>query len=219
MVLDEGDGGLGALDHVFVPVAARFYDFFLFLFGDGHLFPDDDVVAGPDGEPDDQAQQDLGKQLAVFAHSFLVVLEHLDIVVGEAQRSAPKGAEQEQEHIYIGEVAEEQHGRKDGQDDDHAAHGGGAFFLNLALETQVADCLANLFAPEQGNDFLAHEQGEQHGGGAGQERPEGQIVHQALPGDVICFQQLEQVVYHSVSKTSFTISLSSKCRFSVPIIW
>ncbi len=172
MVLDEGDGGLGALDHVFVPVAARFYDFFLFLFGDGHLFPDDDVVAGPDGEPDDQAQQDLGKQLAVFAHSFLVVLEHFDIVVGEAQRSAPKGAEQEQEHIYIGEVAEEQHSRKDGQDDDDAAHGGGAFLLNLALQAQVADRFANLFALEQGNDFLAHEQGEQHGGGAGQEGPE-----------------------------------------------
>ena len=228
VVLDEGDGGLGALDHIFLYIAAagdgglcleRALDAFLHF----HLFADDDVRAGPHGEADDEAQDDLADELSLLAHAFLLVAEHLDVVVGEADGAAPERAHQQQDDVDVGEVAEQQHAAEDGQDDDDAAHRRGALLLDLVGQAEVADGLSDLFFLEQGDDALAGDHGHQHRRHRRHHGAEAQVVHQSQAGEVGSdgLQVLEQVVNHCRMslKVSSTISFSSKCDFSWPMIW
>ena len=225
MALDEGDGGLGGLDHILLLVAAG-GDLGLGVhvavvpLGDdfdgrvGHLFPDDDVRAHPDGQTHDEAEGDLPEELGFLGKPFLPLLEHLDIVVGETQGSAPQGAEQQQDHVDVGQVAEQQDAREDGQDDDDAAHRRGPFLLDLPLEAEVAHGFSDLVALEGADDPLARQEGEQHRRHHRHDGAEGQVMHQSHSGDVDPrrLEVSEQVVNHfRISlKVSVTISFSSK---------
>ena len=127
MVLDERDSRLGALDYIFVFPSYRRLGNALRLFdavgfGDGYLLSDYYVTAVPYGKAYYQAEKNLKHQLCPLAYSALVVLEYLDIVVGESETSAPDGGEDKQLYIDIGKVAEQQRRDQDGQDDDHASH-------------------------------------------------------------------------------------------------
>ena len=246
MPLDEGDGGLGGLDHVLLLVAAggnlRFgVHVQVGTSGDdldggiGHLLADDDVRAHPHGQAHDESEGHLPQEFGLFGESVvllgvpdavraddLLVLQ-LEIVVGEAQGAAPEGAHEQQDDIDARQVAEEQDAGEEAQDDDDAAHGGDPLLELGPVEAQVAGNVADLVALQDADDPLAHEQGEQDRRHRGHHGPEGQVMHQSHAGDVHPgpFEILEQMVNHyRISlKVSVTISFSSKCSFSCPMIW
>ena len=228
VILHEGEGGLGAFHHIFLHISAAGDGGFrlqgaLYALFHFHLLTDHDVGAHPHGEAHDEAQHHLARQFAFFRHAFLAVLEHLDVVVGKAQSAAPEGAHQQQLDIDVAEVAEQEHAAQDGEDDDEAAHRGGAFFLHLIRQAQVSHGFPDLLGPQPVDDLVAGKQGHQHGHHGRCHGPEAQVVHQAHAREIhsLAFQILEQVVYHgNISlKVSFTMSFSTKGTFSCPRIW
>ncbi len=228
MVLHKGDGGLGALYHIFfhIPAAGdgglRFQGV-LNTGVHGHFFTDHNVRAHPHGEAHQQAQEHLADKFAAFRHPFLVVFEHLNIVIGKAQSAAPEGAHHKQLHVDVGKVAEQQHTREDGHNDDDAAHRGGPFLLDLSFQAQVAHGLADLQQLQTTDDALPREHGYQHGRHRRQHGTERQVVHEADAGEIDTdgIQVSEQMINHWASslKVSATISFSSKWFLVWPIIW
>ena len=91
------------------------------------------------------------------------------------------------------------------------------------VEAQVAGDVADLVTLQDADDPLAHEHGEQDRRHSGHHGAEGQVMHQSHAGDVHPgpLEILEQMVNHyRISlKVSVTISFSSKCSFSCPMIW
>ena len=145
MVLDERKGRLGTFDDILLHVPSRGdlgfrVDTEFAVFSDdldggiGHFFADDDVRTHPYGEAHDEAEDDLGDEFPFLGHAFLVVAEYLDIVIRKAEGSAPQGADQQEDDINVGQVAEQEGSREDGQDDDHPAHCRSPFLLNLSLK-------------------------------------------------------------------------------------
>ena len=151
------------------------------------------------------------------------MLEHLDVVVGEADGPAPERGHDEQQGVDAVEAADEQGGAQHGRDDDQAAHRGGAFLLHLAFETEVADVFADLFLAEQLDHLAAGEVGDQHTEHGGEHGAEGQEVEQSGTGDVDpqLLEPVKKVIQHDsrVLKVSSTISRSSKWLLTVPRIW
>ena len=245
VALDEGDGGLGGLHRILLLVAAG-GDLRLRVHvqvgtsGDdfdgrvGHLLADDDVRAHPDGQAHEEAERHLPQELHLLGEAVvllgvadavlraLLVLD-LEIVVGETQGAAPEGAHQQQDDVDARQVAEQQDAGQQAQDDDDAAHRGNALLELGAVKAQVAGDVADLVALQDADDALAHEHREQHRRHRGHHRPEGQVVHQSHAGDVHpgLLEISEQMVNHyRISlKVSATISFSSKCSFSCPMIW
>ena len=120
MAFDERDRSLSALYYILILVDAVFHQSlalagFFFSLADysgsfaEDLFPDYNVIALPNGNTDNEAENNLGDKFSFLAEAFLIVLEYFDIVVGEAEGSAPESAENQKQHIYIGKVAEEEY--------------------------------------------------------------------------------------------------------------
>ncbi len=228
VALDKGDGGFGTLDHVFLYIAAAGDGGFrlqgaldaLFYF---HLFPHHNVGAHPYGDAHDEAQDNLAQELSFLAHALLVVAEYLDVVVGKAKGTAPEGAHQEKDYVDIGEIAEQEHAGEDGQDDNDAAHGGGALLLDLVGQAQVPDGFANLLPLQESDDALTGNHGDEHSRYRCHHGAEAQVVHQSYAGEIGSdgLQILKEMINHfrMSLKVSSTISFSSKCIFSWPIIW
>ena len=182
-----------------------------------------DGRADADGEGDEQAQAELEDELAPLAHAFLVVLEHLDVVVGEADGAAPERGADEQQGVDAVKPADQQGGAQQRGDDDQAAHRGRALLLHLSFQAEVADLFADLRTLQLADDGAAGEEGDQHADHGREHGAEGEVVEQTCAGDVQAevLQPFYKVVQHDsrVLKVSSTISRSSKWRFSVPMIW
>ncbi len=58
-----------------------------------NFFPDHNVVAEANSQADQEAQRDLSGQFHLRMEAFLVVFEHLDVVIRETDRPAPEGRE------------------------------------------------------------------------------------------------------------------------------
>ena len=142
-----------------------------------HFLPDYYVIVETYGQSHDEAEHDLENQLAPFAHAFLVMLEDLDVVVCESDSAAPESGEYQQLRINIGQVAEEQCRYADGKQDDDSSHCRSAFLLHLPLQSEVADCLADLLFLEPMDDLASCEERNQHGCHARKHCPERQIAH------------------------------------------
>ena len=124
------------------------------------------------------------------------MLEHLDVVVGEAYAPAPDGGEHQQYGVDVVEAAHQQHRAQQRDYYDDASHRGGALLLHLALETEVAYGFAYLVALEPGNDLPAGEEGYQHADHGRQQGPERQVVHEPHAGDV--HSQVLEPVYEMI---------------------
>ena len=179
-----------------------------------------DVGADAYGKRYHEAQSELQDEFALLAHAFLIVLEDLDVVVREAYAAAPQGGDEQQYGIDAVQTADQQGGAHYGHDDDEAAHGGCAFLLRLALQSEVADVFTYLVLFEPADDLPAGEEADEHTDHQRQHCPERQVMHQSHTGEVYskAFQPVYKVVEHWL-KISVTISFSSKWRFSFPIIW
>ena len=122
----------------------------------------DNVVVEAHRQTDYTAQHYLQNELSSFAHAFLVVLEHLYIIIGETDSAAPYSGENQQLSIYVGQVAEKQGGHQDGKQDDDTAHSRGALLLHLTFESEIANRLANLLFLKPSDDSPSGEERYQH---------------------------------------------------------
>ena len=168
VVLDERNGGLGALDHILhFPDAVLDKGFRIHIEGllrlDLNLLPHHYLVAEADGEAYYETQDYLENELHPLAHSFLVVSEYLDIVVRKAHSPAPEGGEKQELYVDAGQIAEQQHRHDNGEQNDDSAHRRRTLLLHLALEAEVADCLPDLLLLQPAYDSSSREKGYEHG--------------------------------------------------------
>ena len=100
------------------------------------------------------------------------MLENLDVVVQEAYSAAPYGGDEQQDGVDAVEPADQQRGSQEGYHDDEAAHGGGAFLLHLALESEVADGLSDLVLLQPADYLASGDEGNKHAYDGGCHCPE-----------------------------------------------
>ena len=195
VVLDEGDGGFGGLgafraqddvplhafDHRSVGVQIDG------LHGLRDLLADDDLGRKPHRRADDDAQPDLAHDLKAALEPLLVVAEDLDVVVQPADQPQPDGRDDHQLDVDVVEPSEEQDRDEDRQQDDDAAHRGGAAFLELSLEPEVADVLADLLAAQEVDDLAAEDDDDQQREDDGRRRAERNILEHTRARDVVVF--------------------------------
>ena len=129
-------------------------------------------------EAHNQAQAHLAHNLELALHALLVVMGNLDIVVAEAQRAAPQRGNDHEYHVDVAQLAQQQAGHHDGQDDDDASHGGSAFLLHLPLQAQVAHNLAHLHELQAVDNLAAKHDGYKQRQDERKTGTEGDVVKQ-----------------------------------------
>ena len=112
-----------------------------------------------------------------------MVLE-LAVVVEEADAAHPGGGHQHQDHVDVGQVAEQQAWDEDAEYYDEAAHGGGADLFHLPFEAEVAHHLADLHSLQAPDDAVAEDQGDEQGHGQRHAGAERHVVHEPQAGEV-----------------------------------
>ena len=113
--------------------------------------------------------------------------EDLDVVVQPADQPQPDGRDDHQLDVDVVEPSEEQDRDEDRQQDDDAAHRGGAAFLELSLEPEVADVLADLLAAQEVDDLAAEDDDDQQREDDGRRRAERNILEHTRARDVVIF--------------------------------
>ena len=219
MVFHKGNGGLCTLYNIFLHVSAA---------GDGsfrlqgalyallylHFLTHHNVRTHPNGKAHNKAKHYLAKELTLLTHPFLIVLEHLDVVIGKAKRAAPEGAHKKEDDVYICKVAPKEHTAQDGEDYDDPAHGGGAFLLDLALQAKVTDSLPDLLFLQETDNLLAGNHGNKNGRDGRRHGAEAKEVNESHSGEIRpqALKILNEVEDHCIIslKVSVTISFSSK---------
>ena len=182
VLLHEGDCGLRGL------YLLRFIDYLLDHVGgvvdNLVVLAHDNVGRAHHGQAHYQAETYLADNLEFAAHAVLVVALHLEVVVGEAQSAEPHGGHQHQNHVDVGEVAHQQAGEHRGHYYYDATHGGGAGFLHLPLEVEVAHNLSYLHPLQPVDNLASEHHGDEQRHEQGHSGAEGEVVHQSRAGDV-----------------------------------
>ena len=130
------------------------------------------VGADADGKGHEEAEAELEHELAFLAEALLLMLEHLDVVVQEADAAAPYRGDYQQYGVDAVQTADQQDGAQQRHEDDEAAHSGGAFLLHLAFEAEVAYALADLVLLQPAYDAAAREECDKHTDHDGEHCPE-----------------------------------------------
>ena len=78
----------------------------------------------------------------------------LAVIIQETDGSHPEGGHYHQDHVDVGEVAQQKARHKNGEDYYYTSHSGGALFLYLAFQAEVADHLSYLHLL-QAMDYIA----------------------------------------------------------------
>ena len=200
VVFDEGDGrlrgleALGADDHV---ALNRFEHRAVLvqidrLHGLRDLLAHDDVGREPHGRSDDDAEAHLPHDLETALQPLLPVAENLDVVVQTADQAEPDRRHEQQLDVDVVQLAEEQHRDQDGDENDHAAHRGRAFLLQLALKPEVADLLADLLAAQEVDDRTSKDNDDQQREDDGCRGAEGDVLEHSRAGEVVGLVQVPE---------------------------
>ena len=195
VVLDEGNGRLRGLDrfgaeHHRLPHALHRTPLLVEidrLHGPRGLLAHDDLGREPHGRPDDDTQPDLSHDLEAPLEALLAVAKHLDVVVQSADQPQPDGRDQHQLHVNVVQLAQQQRRDEDGDEDDHAAHRRRAPLLELPLEPQVADLLADLLAAQEVDDPPPEDDDDEQRKDHRRRRAERNILEHTRARDVIIF--------------------------------
>ena len=175
------------------------------LYGLDDLVAYDDVLRHAHRRTDDDAQSDLSHDLEAALETLFVVAENLDVVVQSADKSQPYAGDDHQLDVDVVEPSEQKDRHEDRQQDDHAAHGRGAALLELSLQTEVADLLADLLAAQEVDDLAAENDDDQQREDDRRRGAERDVLEHARAGQVVGFVQiLEDVIEHIVRWVLFS---------------
>ena len=150
----------------------------------------------PHGDSHQQPKTYLSDDLVFPLQAVLVVVFQFPVVVEEAYCSHPESGHKHEDHVDVGQIAEQQARHEDGKDDDHTSHCRGARFFHLPLQPEIPHHLAHLH-PLQAVDYVASEyQGYQHREGEGGSGTERYVSHQMGSREVYPVDILKQRIYH-----------------------
>ena len=177
------------------------------LHGLRDLLAHDDLGREPHRRADDDPESHLPDDLEPPLEALLVVAEHLDVVVQPADEPQPHGRDEHQLHVDVVQAPDEQHRHQNGHQDDDPAHRRGALLLELPLESEVADLLADLLAPQEVDHPASEDDDDQQRKDDGCRRAERNVLEHARAGQVVGLVE----VFEKMVKHEF---VSAECFFS-----
>ncbi len=121
----------------------------------------------------------LPEQLGARCQAQASLLDDLDVVVGEANRSKSQCGKDGNPDEGVGGIAPEHRGQQNRNPDEHAAHGGSAGLLQVRLWPVVADKLADLKLAQLLNHPWTDEQRDQQRRERGKGGAEGEVAEDA----------------------------------------
>ncbi len=128
-----------------------------------------------DGRAHERSHRELREELLARAEAEALLLDHLQVVVGEADRPEKESGADEDPDVLVGEVGPEEGGDEDPGEDQHPAHGRRPRLGLVGLRPLLADVLADLQAAQA----LDHPRPQhQH------QEERGQARHRGAEGDV-----------------------------------
>jgi hypothetical protein len=107
-----------------------------------------------------RADQRLPEELRARRQPLRVAMHHLAPVVHPADRAEAEGHEQHDPDVAVGQVAPQQRGDADGDQDQRAAHGRRAGLGQVRLRAVVAHRLADLLLRQPADHRRAEEEGD-----------------------------------------------------------
>ena len=140
-------------------------------------------------------QQDLPEHLLTGRKALGILLHHLLVVIHEADDPVADRDEERRPDILVGQVGPQQGRYDDRRQDHHAAHGGGALFLQVRFRSIGADHLAGLQALELADDPGAEHEADQQCRYHGVDGPKRQVLEDIEELDV-GRQRIKYVVEH-----------------------
>ena len=114
------------------------------------------------------AGQPLPEQLGARGEAEVAPLDDLDVVVGKTDGAEGQRGKDGDPDEGIGGIGPEHRGQQNGDDDEHAAHGGRAGFFLVRLRAVFADVLADLEFAQLLDDVGPDEQRDQQRGEGGE---------------------------------------------------
>ena len=108
--------------------------------------------------------QTLPEELGARGEAEIAAADDLDVVVGKTDGAESERGTDGDPDEWIGGIGPEDSGQKNGDDDEHSAHGGGAGFFEVRLRAVFADVLADLEFAELLDDVGADEECDEEGG-------------------------------------------------------
>ena len=136
------------------------------------------------GQCDYHSESELEQEFRPGAHAILIVLEHLDVVIGKPDGAAPQSGDYEEYRINAVQTAYKQGGTQQCHYYYDSSHRRGAFLLHLPLQTEIPYGLSYLLELEFRYNLFAGEICYKHAQDCCQYRPERQIVEQSRSRDV-----------------------------------
>ncbi len=118
-----------------------------------------------------QRHHALRRELAPAGDAEVLVFANLGVVVPKPDRAEGHDAEDRDPDIGVGEVRPQQRGHHNGDDDQHAAHGGRAGLLLVRARAFLADHLADLELAQLRNQPRPQKQAQKQRRHAGECRP------------------------------------------------
>ena len=123
-----------------------------------------------------QAEHRLPEQLRLRRQALRILVHHLAVVVDPADGAEGERDEQHHPEETVRQVAPEQRGDADREQDQRAAHGRRSRLGEVRLRAVVAHCLADLVGGELADHVRPEDQGDRKRGQAGQHRAQRDVV-------------------------------------------
>ena len=178
MVFDEGNGGLRGLD-------------FRGFLDDGDVVLDVacyDLVhrhrrRETERQTDNQSERHLSGNLDPAVETVFVFAEGLDIIVRETECAHEQRGYEQQNHIDVGQFAEQQTRQQNGDNDNQSAHGRHTFLGDVErVEFLVALRLGDVVALHVIDEPIAEPDAGAEGNNARHDGAEGNVIEQARAG-------------------------------------
>ena len=136
------------------------------------------------GKTHNQSESYLTHDLEFPLQSVLVVVSHLDVVVGKAEGTEPQRSHNHENHVDIVEHTHQEARNENGNDDNHATHRGGSFLAHLSLKSEVAHNLTHLHQLQAVDNLAANHRGNEKRQHKSHSRAECDVAHQSGTGNV-----------------------------------
>ncbi len=145
--------------------------------------------AGVAGKPNEQGHSspghpELSQKLGLDGQSFIAALDHLEIVVPEADGSESGEHEYAQPDVDIGQIAPKQNGGQMDRGNNQTSHGGSAL-LFVVVGHVFLDVLPELEPSQPGDEPGAQDDAQNERREQGIDRSEGDVAENIEQGDHI----------------------------------
>ncbi|CAI8348499.1 MAG: Uncharacterised protein [Flavobacteriia bacterium] len=173
------------------------------------LFFNDHLRVEEQDRANDHAKDHLAEHFEDAPQPFFIFLEHLDVVVQEADEAHPYRGDHEQLDVHIVESGKKQGGNENGREDEETAHGRCPGLFLLPLESEVPNGLAHLQLVQKSDDAFPEQKRDQQGGDHRQGGAEGDVLkHSGTRNVILCLQILKESVEHQAVEFSCSVSTS-----------